>query len=153
MIFKDWWGKEHSLPKNKTVTWRPSTYGLIIKDERILLIKSKFSNLWELPGGGVEIDETILEALSREVYEETGYKIIVKNKQPLYIEDNYFYTPNLDEYYRAIPMVFKAEPKGSNKNAKPTHNKEVAEVKWFDLDKLPKPMNSIATNAIKKYKE
>ena len=153
MKFKDWWGKEHSLPKNKSFYWRPSAFALIIKNNQILLIKSKMSGLWELPGGGVELNETIMEGLDREVYEETGYKISVTNKHPIYIEDNYFYAPDLDEYFRAIPLVFLAKPKGDNQKAKPVHKDEVAEVKWFNLNKLPKAINPMAVKAIKKYKK
>lgn len=39
-------------------------------DERML-----FPGLWDIPGGHVEPDETPLEALAREVYEETGWRV------------------------------------------------------------------------------
>jgi 8-oxo-dGTP diphosphatase len=39
-------------------------------DERKL-----FPGLWDIPGGHVEPDETPLEALAREVYEETGWRV------------------------------------------------------------------------------
>lgn len=153
MKFKDWIGKEHILPKNKTFSWRPAAYGLIIKNNQVLLIKAKVHGRWELPGGGIGLNETIIEALHREVHEETGYKILIKNEQPLYIEDSYFYAPDLDKYFKSIPMVFLAEPKGNNKNAKLIHEEEVEEVKWFSLNKLPKLINPMTVKAIKKYKE
>lgn len=31
---------------------------------------------WSMPGGGVEFDKSIAEAVVREVFEETGYRII-----------------------------------------------------------------------------
>lgn len=31
---------------------------------------------WTLPGGGVDYDESLAQALVREVYEETGYRVI-----------------------------------------------------------------------------
>ena len=152
MKFKDWWGKEHSIPKNKSIYWRPSAYGLIIKNNQVLLIKAKMHGIWELPGGGIEFNETISEALKREVYEETGYKITVKNNQPIHIQDNYFYAPDLDKYFRAIPMVFLAKIT-TDKQKKLRDNKEVSEIAWFNLNHLPKPINQMALKVIKKYKE
>jgi len=153
MKFKDWWNKEHSLPKNKKFSWRPSAYGLIIKRNRILLIKSRLHGMWECPGGGIELGEKILDGLAREVYEETGCKITVKNKQPLYVDDNYFFALNKNKYFHTIPMVFLASPQGALKNAKPRDTKEVADIAWFDLSKLPKPTNPMVIKAIKEYKK
>lgn len=151
MEFQDWLGKKYTLPKNRAVYWRPSAYGLIIKNNQILLIQSKIHGLWELPGGGIELNENMLEALHREVYEETGYKIAPLDNHPLYIEDNYFYAPESDKYYKSIPIVFLAKPKGSNKNAQPIYKQEISKMKWFDIDKLPKEINPITVRAIKKY--
>ncbi|HET7627844.1 MAG TPA: NUDIX hydrolase [Bacillales bacterium] len=49
--------------------------------EKILLVMNKNGGepYWSLPGGLVEDDETLTKALMREVKEETGYSIIVKN--------------------------------------------------------------------------
>jgi len=53
---------------------------VIIKDEKILLIKRTKPNLiyWVIPGGGVEINETNEEALIRECNEELGVKVKIK---------------------------------------------------------------------------
>jgi 8-oxo-dGTP diphosphatase len=44
----------------------------------VLLIQRKnypFEGMWALPGGFVDMDETVEEAVVRELYEETGLKI------------------------------------------------------------------------------
>ncbi|MEM1045796.1 MAG: NUDIX domain-containing protein [Pseudomonadota bacterium] len=55
---------------------RPMTLGtrvLITDDQdRILLIKHTYVPGWYLPGGGVDVGETIEQAARREVREETG---------------------------------------------------------------------------------
>lgn len=53
---------------------------VIIKDEKILLIKRTKSDLiyWVIPGGGVEISETNEEALIRECKEELGVRVKIK---------------------------------------------------------------------------
>lgn len=55
-------------------------YGILINDEKILLIKKArgpYKGMYDLPGGGIEFGEKIEEALKREFIEETG--IILDN--------------------------------------------------------------------------
>ncbi|MFE9452435.1 NUDIX hydrolase [Streptomyces sp. NPDC006739] len=53
-----------------------SVAGVVIDDHgRALLIQRRDNGKWEPPGGVLEREETIPEALQREVLEETGIKI------------------------------------------------------------------------------
>ena len=47
---------------------------IIIKDNRVLMVRTKNSNSWGVPSGGVEVGETAKETCIREIAEETGYK-------------------------------------------------------------------------------
>lgn len=54
-------------------------YGIIIRNEKIALIKKArggYLGKLDLPGGGIEHNETPLEALYREVMEEAGLEVI-----------------------------------------------------------------------------
>lgn len=60
---------------------RIAAYGLILKDEQILLCRlsrtlTHDAGYWTLPGGGLEFGEDPATAMRREVHEETG--LIVK---------------------------------------------------------------------------
>lgn len=54
--------------------------GIAVKDGKILLIKRAFepgAGKWSIPGGMVELGETMAEACAREMEEETGIKVEV----------------------------------------------------------------------------
>jgi 8-oxo-dGTP diphosphatase len=51
---------------------RDSAFAIILHSRHILLVKARDKNNWQLPGGRIESGETAVEALVREVKEETG---------------------------------------------------------------------------------
>lgn len=48
--------------------------GIVIQDEKILLIKHRYIQEWFQPGGHIDEDETPLMAAIRELEEETGWQ-------------------------------------------------------------------------------
>jgi len=53
---------------------------VIVQDGRVLLVRRRYEPLagqWTLPGGAVELGETLAGALTREILEETGLAIEV----------------------------------------------------------------------------
>ena len=61
---------------NGSVFSRPSARAIIIKDGKIAMVYSKKYNYYKFPGGGIEADECMEDALIREVLEETGLCVI-----------------------------------------------------------------------------
>ena len=61
---------------------RVACRAIIIKDNKLAMIKGKKFNELKFPGGGLEQDETHLECLMREVVEETGLIIDVLTQNP-----------------------------------------------------------------------
>lgn len=53
---------------------------VIIDDGRVVLIRRRYEPLagrWSLPGGAVEVGETLEASVAREMLEETGYEVEV----------------------------------------------------------------------------
>lgn len=56
----------------EAIRFRPAAYGVALRNGRVLLGRSVFTGLLEIPGGAVEPWETLTEGLRREFREETG---------------------------------------------------------------------------------
>ena len=66
---------------------RPSVSAVILNERRELLLQRRSDNgQWGLPGGSVEIGESVTEAIKREVQEETGLLIEVMRLVGVYSE-------------------------------------------------------------------
>ncbi len=83
--FHDLQDKRFKISSDKII-FRPSVYGVLFKENKILL--SKQWDGYDFPGGGINIDETIEEALKREFIEETGLE--VELLQPIYCQTSFF---------------------------------------------------------------
>ncbi|MEK7615535.1 MAG: NUDIX domain-containing protein [Patescibacteria group bacterium] len=82
-------GNEREVPA-ADLTWRPSVYGVIVRDQQVLL--TPCWDGWDFPGGGMDIHETLEQALVREVWEETGYT--VERGELLGCFDSFFIYPD-----------------------------------------------------------
>lgn len=70
----DYHDKAYKFPEEDFIN-RNSVYGVMAQNGCVLMVQDSKSGRWELPGGGVESGESELEALMREVLEETGLHI------------------------------------------------------------------------------
>lgn len=92
---------------------RPSCHALIHDGARVLLIErasEPFKGYWGLPGGAVELGETVAEALRREVAEETGLQIELE--QLLGYKDAISRDPDGQVRYHYVVFYYLARPAG-----------------------------------------
>ena len=119
------------------------------KDNEILLIHRTDNNTWGIPGGALELGESLEDAAKREVYEETN--LIIKNLKLFDIfsgEDYYHKYPNGDEVYNVVTIYTTNEFKGQLK----ADGNESKEVKFYSLNNLPEKINPVDIHIIKSLK-
>lgn len=66
--------------ETKDVPHRTACRGIIIKDDKYLVVRLKKWDITTFPGGGLEENETLEECCLREVLEETGIKAKITKK-------------------------------------------------------------------------
>ena len=97
-------------PKEKTDGIRFCVRVLLFNDKNeICVIKSEKYGYTQLPGGGIENDESIIDALKRETKEETGW--LISDIEPIgYTLEKRKDKRNAHPWGKDISYVFKAIP-------------------------------------------
>jgi ADP-ribose pyrophosphatase YjhB (NUDIX family) len=112
----------------------PSVNAIVTNDRgQILLIKRTDNDNWSLPGGAMDLGESIRKATVRETLEETGIHIEVTGISGIYTNPNHVlhYTSN-DEVRQEFSIVFTARPL----SGRPTPSNESSHVEWVSPDEL-----------------
>ena len=65
-------------------SFRVAVSALLFDEHRVLLAHRRDIDWWNLPGGGMELGETVEEAVKREVREETGLEVEVEQLVGVY---------------------------------------------------------------------
>lgn len=104
---------------------------VVIKSGKILLIKRAFppgEGKWSIPGGLVDVGETLSTAVERETEEETGVK--VKTLELINVFDMVDSDPDGRVRYHYVLVDFLVKPVGGKEAA----SEEVTEMKWVAWD-------------------
>ncbi len=118
----------------------PSVNVGVVNDQRqILLIRRTDNQHWALPGGAMDVGETIAEAAVRETREETGVECEVVRVVGIYTNPRHviLYTSNW-EVRQECSVVFAARATGGE----PRPSSESSDVRWVPADEIDRyPMH------------
>ena len=117
---------------------RRRAYALITKKGKVLLVKNRRGR-WTLPGGRAHSNEKLRETVKREVKEETGVSLKLKEK----VSGNHV------RHHRgpcSKCVVFEASIKKGRLKPK----REIKEIAWIKADKAPKKLRSYRRKEIRR---
>ncbi len=137
-IYFDEKGKNIEKPDDIIPEWRISGYALIELDGKILTVLGSWSNSIELPGGGIEMSESIKEGIKRECYEETGYRVEVQD-EPIHVGERNFYCTELNKYFKAVILVYVGNLISERQDTEvinTVEKDEITKVEWMAPTKL-----------------
>ena len=129
----------------------PGVRAIILNDrDEVLLQRRTDLACWGLPSGSVELDETALEALKREVREETGLEVRQAEPMALYSGPSQrFKYPNGDEIQcfsiAFIVRTWAGEPKADGV--------EGSEVRFWPMDALPENIVAIHARTLDDFRQ
>lgn len=106
---------------------------VILREQEVLLVRRAAEPLrgqWSLPGGMLELGETLRQGVEREVLEETGLK--VEAKEVLEVFDSIFPDSQGKARFHYVLIDFLCELRGGELCA----GGDVTEALWASLDEL-----------------
>ena len=103
--------------------FRIAVSAVILEQGNVLLAHRRDIDWWNLPGGGMEIGETVDEALHREVLEETGLEVEIERLVGVYSK------PQKHE----VVLTFSCYVTGGTLR----ETEETRECRYFAPDNLP----------------
>jgi 8-oxo-dGTP pyrophosphatase MutT (NUDIX family) len=127
----DYYDDPAAPPANSLV---PSVNVVVTDDDgRILMIRRTDNGNWAVPGGAIELGESLVGAAIRETLEETGITCEVTGLVGIYTDPKHVihYTSN-DEVRQEFSIVLAARPVSGDL----TPSNETSEVRWLDLDAI-----------------
>jgi ADP-ribose pyrophosphatase YjhB (NUDIX family) len=107
---------------------------IIIEGDRVLLVKRAHPPIqgqWSIPGGVLEVGETVREAAVREAREETG--LIVEPGELLGVYDRILRDAERRVQYHYVLIDFLCRPVGGEVLAAT----DAAEAQWYRREQLP----------------
>ncbi len=118
------------------LVWRPAAYGIIIQEGKILMVPQWDG--YDLPGGGIDIEELGEKAVVREVKEETGLDVIVDTL--IATRESFFTFRKKGKHTHSIAFYYTAHVVGgelSEEGFVGGEKEYMHLAEWIPLEKFP----------------
>lgn len=102
----------------------------ILNDNKLLMVKERADDLWSLPGGWADVNESPSEAVIRETKEETGFNVAAVRLLALWDKLKHDHPAHWPHTYKCF---FQCELI----SGEPTINIEISEIGFFSINNLP----------------
>jgi len=112
---------------------------LLVTDRQVVLVKHVYEPYWYLPGGAVERNETLDQAVRREALEEAG--AVLQDLQ-LFGVFTHFEHGKCDHIAVFLSQSFELTCEGDD---------EIEACRLFSLDDLPDPLSKGSANRIQEF--
>ncbi len=112
----------------------PSVNVVVTNDAgEVLLIRRSDNDNWAVPGGAIDLGESVAEAAVRETREESGIDCQITGLVGIYSDPKHVILYTSDgEVRQEFSIVLTARPVGGN----PTPSSETSEVRWVPIGEL-----------------
>jgi ADP-ribose pyrophosphatase len=116
---------------------------IVVRDGKVLLVKRAAApsrGLWAIPGGSLELGESLQSGAEREILEETG--ILIKAGAPVYTFDFLEYDDHKRLQYHFVIVDMEAEYVGGDVRAAD----DALDARWLspdDLREMPVSANTL----------
>jgi len=119
------WADEHGYATPKV-----DVRGGVFRGEQVLLVRERADGRWTLPGGWVDVNDAPSEAVTREIYEESGYRARPVKLAALIDKNRHPHPPGVHHIYK---LFFVCELLGGA----PAASNETDAVEFFPVHALP----------------
>lgn len=118
------------------------------KQKRLLLLQRSDNGCWGIPGGAMELGESLEETARRETWEETHLEIGKMTLFNIFSGADLFYEyPNGDQVYNVTAIYITEDAEGSIQ----VHPSEHTTYRYIALDELPEPISPPIGKILKQF--
>jgi ADP-ribose pyrophosphatase YjhB (NUDIX family) len=120
-----------NAPKANSIV--PSVTAIVPNDQgKLLLVHKTDNDLWALPGGGMDVGESMADTVVREVKEETGIDVEVTGVVGIYTNPNHVMAYDDGEVRQQCSICFTTRMLGGQLAT----SSETSEVAWVAPERL-----------------
>ena len=111
----------------------PSTTSVVLDDQgRVALVRRKDNGLWALPGGGMELGESIEDCAVREVKEETGLDVEITGLVGVYTNPHHVMKYDDGEVRQQFSLCYRTRLLGGEL----AFDSESTDIAWIERDAI-----------------